>query len=186
MKRNVEDNSHFLKGVFPRGFRFRRLSSGFTLLEVMLALAILVGALAVMGEYGRLGMRNAKTSRDLTRAELLCESVITQIAAGVLSTDTKTNESVVDPVTGSPIGEQSDDGIGWVYSIATQEIGSDALLISVTVTVSQSMPTGGHPVSFTLVRWMPNPNASTSSDSGSSGSDSSTSSGSSSTTSTGQ
>jgi general secretion pathway protein I len=131
--------------------------SGFTLLEVMLALAILVGALAVLGEFGRLGLRNAKTTRDLTRAEMLCESIMSEVSAGILSTDSVQNSPVLDPVQGTAVSDsQTDDVAPWVYSIDSQTIDEDGLL-SVTVTVSQDLPSTQLPVSFSLVHWMLDP-----------------------------
>ena len=130
---------------------------GFTLLEVMLALAILAGALAVLGEFGRMGMQSAKTSRDLTRAELLCESVMSEISVGILTTDPVQRAPVVDPVQGTSVGNtQTDDVAPWVYSIDSETIDQDGLL-AVTVTVTQDMPAAQRPVSFTLVRWMLDP-----------------------------
>ena len=123
----------------------------------MLALAILVGALAVLGEFGRMGLQNAKTSRDLTRAELLCESVMSEIAVGILTTDSVQRAAVVDPVQGSSASStQTDDSAQWVYSIDSQTIDEDGLL-SVTVTVSQDLSPAQRPVSFTLIRWMVDP-----------------------------
>jgi prepilin-type N-terminal cleavage/methylation domain-containing protein len=185
MNQNVGQIFNLSKAIRRRSFQVRRSRCGFTLLEVMLAMSILVGALAVMGEYGRLGLRNAKTARDLTRAELLCESVMSQITAGILSTDSVQNQSIVDPVTSLPISDQNDDSIGWVYSVETQTVDEDGL-ISVTVTVQQDLSSGVQPVSYSLVRWMPDPYASSTPESDSSGSDSSMSSSSDSTTTTGQ
>ena len=142
---------------FPRRSVGTSADSGFTLLEVMLALAILAGALAVLGEFGRMGMQSAKTSRDLTRAELLCESVMSEIGAGILAPDSVQRASVVDPVQGtSASNTQADDVAPWVYSIDSETIDQDGLL-AVTVTVAQDMPSAQHPVSFTLVRWMLDP-----------------------------
>jgi len=45
---------------------------GFSLLEVILSLAILGGAIAVLGEAARLALRNAEFTRDMARAQLLC------------------------------------------------------------------------------------------------------------------
>ncbi len=130
---------------------------GFTLLEVMLALAILVGAITVLGEFGRMGLRSAKTSRDLTCAELLCESVMDEISAGILTPDPVQGASVEDPVQGTPVGDtETDDVAPWIYSIDSETIDEDGLL-AVTVTVAQDLPAAQRPVSFSMVRWMIDP-----------------------------
>jgi general secretion pathway protein I len=138
---------------------------GFTLLEVMLALAILVGAIAVLGEFGRVGLRCAKSSRDLTRAELLCESVMSEITAGILTPDSAQGVPVTDPSSqGTSVNTtQADDGGSWVYSIDAKTIDQDGL-IAVTVTV-QNTPVADRPASFSLTRWIPDPGLESSDDS---------------------
>src|SRR5262249_48605282 len=59
--------------------------AAFTLLEVILALAILAGAVAAIGELVRVGLHNADVARQLTRAEMLCESISDQIAGGAIA-----------------------------------------------------------------------------------------------------
>jgi prepilin-type N-terminal cleavage/methylation domain-containing protein len=130
---------------------------GFTLLEVMLALAILAGSLVVFGELARLGVQSAKTARDLTRAEMLCESIMSEIASGILSTDSVQGAEIIDPVSGTSASDtQGDDIAKWVYSIDSETIDDDGLLL-VKVTVKQDMPDLQRPVSFSLVRWMVDP-----------------------------
>jgi len=123
----------------------RHARPGFTLLEVLLALAILTVAFAVLGELARLGMRNARIARDKTQAELLCQSKMAEIAAGV---------TLPDPVQGVPLESVGDvAGPGWLYSVdigATEQDG----LMAVRVTVAQDLPPEGRPVQFSLVRWM--------------------------------
>ena len=53
--------------------------NAFSLLEVILALSILAGAVAVLGELLRTGVRNAQTARDLTRAQMLCEEIEAEV-----------------------------------------------------------------------------------------------------------
>ncbi len=125
---------------------------GFTLLEVILALTILAGAMAALGEVSRLALRNAAAARDLARAQLLAESKMAEILSGVSSPDAVEN-------TPFPTADYALDegGAAWVYSINSAETDEDGLL-SVTVTVTRDMPAGQHPVKFTLVRWLQDPN----------------------------
>ena len=62
-------------------------AAGLSLLEVILAVAILGGCMAVIGELVRLGVRHAEEARELTRAQLLCESKLEEIAAGVTAAE---------------------------------------------------------------------------------------------------
>jgi general secretion pathway protein I len=148
--------------VFPslRGGQARRLNgkpsrwlkgerSGFTLLEVILALAILAGAIAVIGEVSSLGMRNARLAMETTHAQLLCESKLAEIVAGVESLEAQENVPL------GTVGDLSSEA-DWLYSV---EINSTELtgLVEVRVTVRKDLPAEQRPASFTLVRWMLDP-----------------------------
>jgi type II secretion system protein I len=120
---------------------------GLTLLEIILALAILAGAVAVLSQLSRGGLENARVARDLTRAELLCESKLAEVAAGLVTLESQEGifESDVDP--------QASD---WIYTI---EVGPAAQtgLVEVRVTVSKDPAVDRDPVEFTLTRWMADP-----------------------------
>ncbi len=118
-------------------------SSGFTLLEVILALAIMAGATAIIGELTRNGLMSSQRARDLTRAELVCESVMTQIATGALAASSTSNVPY-------------DDDTRWLYSIDVQAA-AQAGLLEVTVTAVRDAPAEQHPVPFQLKRWMVDP-----------------------------
>lgn len=139
--------------------------NAFSILEVILALAILAGAAAVLGELARLGLRNAKLAQDLTRAQFLCQSKMAEFTSGI------TIPQSVSGAAFDSIDQNSD--IPWLYSVELEQIDQDGL-IALRVTVSQNLPATQRPASFTLVRWMPDPTITQSTDStqesGSSGS----------------
>ena len=58
--RRAEHHSKECRMIVPK-------RSGFTLLEVILAMTILAGAMAVLGEVGRLALKNASAAKDLAR-----------------------------------------------------------------------------------------------------------------------
>ena len=126
--------------------------AAFTLLEVILALAILAGSLAVLGEVSRLAMRNAAGARDLARAQLLAESKLAEIQAGITSTDSVDNSSFDSATESLDPGEPA-----WLYSIKSQSTDEEGV-ISVRVTVTRALPAAQHPVKYSLVRWLPDPN----------------------------
>jgi hypothetical protein len=132
---------------------------------VILALTILAGSVAVLGEVSRLALRNAAMARDLAHAQLLCESKMSEVLSGI------TSPSAIDKASFDPDLEPSAADDNWVYSIQTdsQSPGEDGL-ISVRVTVTRDVPVGQHPIEFSLVRWMTDPNAQPESSSGTSGS----------------
>ncbi|MBN2579941.1 MAG: prepilin-type N-terminal cleavage/methylation domain-containing protein [Pirellulales bacterium] len=139
-------------GVFPQrppAASGRAKRSGFSLLEVVLALAILTGAIAVLGELARLGLRHAAAARDMTRAQLLCKSKMAEITSGI--------EPPV-AVQNAPFDEEYlADDVRWLYSVELQQIDQDGL-VAVRVTVAQDVPTGRRPVACCLTQWIPDPN----------------------------
>ena len=62
----------------------RHVRRGLTLLEVILALTILGISLATVGTLVSLGTRSAVASRDVTEAQLICQTVMAEIAAGIM------------------------------------------------------------------------------------------------------
>ena len=127
--------------TIPR--RTTRQRRGLSLLEVILAVAILGGSLAAIGELVRIGSRQAEESRNLATAQLLCESKLEEIAAGAATRDT---------VSSTPCETNPD----WQYSVTVTSLGQ-AGLSEVRVTVEQSGTDHPQPLSFTLVRWMLDP-----------------------------
>ena len=118
---------------------------GFTLLEIILALAILAGSLAALGEVMRLADQNAAATRDETQAQIIASSVIDELIAGVLP---------LTAVNQSPVAVESDPL--WVFSIALEQTGY-AEMIAVRVLVEQQADARLQPARFELVRWLPNP-----------------------------
>ena len=134
--------------------------AGFSLLEVILALAILAGSIAVLGEASRLALKNAEISRDLARAQLLCESKLAEITTGIIAAEAVSN-AAFDATTTASLDPNEP---AWLYSIETQPT-DETGLISVRVTVTRDLPAAQHPIHFSLVRWMPDPNATSQADS---------------------
>ena len=119
---------------------------GLSLMEVLLSLAIMGVAMAAIGELTRVGMVSSGNARDLTTAQILCESVMSEITAGILAPQPVTLAPVDDP-------QHMND---WVYTIEVQPVGQDGLL-TVAVTVGKNPSVYPQPVTTTLVRWMIDP-----------------------------
>jgi prepilin-type N-terminal cleavage/methylation domain-containing protein len=126
-----------------RGGYFGSSRSGLSLLEVMLAIAILGLALATMGELVRLGTQAAGETRDLTKAQLLCEGIASELAAGILP---------LEPAEETPYELDPE----WTYSVSVAPLNEGGLL-GVTVMVQKVIEQSERPVYFTLTRWMIDP-----------------------------
>ncbi len=134
---------------FPRGrtgrTRPRRARDAFTLLEIILSLAILCGAIATLGEVSRLGMRQAERARDLSQAQLLCQSKMAEITAGLIAAEAQ------EGVPFEPAEDELESE--WLYSIEVNAASEEGLL-EVRVTVAKDLPDTRRPVEFALVRWI--------------------------------
>ena len=60
-----------------------RRRPAFSLLEVLLSLAIMVGAIAALSALIEVGIRHAVVARSMTEAQLLCESKMAEITSGI-------------------------------------------------------------------------------------------------------
>lgn len=120
-------------------------ANGFTLLEIVLSLAILAGSLAALGEVMRLADRNAQLVRDESQAQILAASVMDELLSGSRLL-VAVNQAQMDDVTDPP----------WLYSVVLEQTPYQELVL-VRVQVEQQLPPQQQPAHFELVRWMPNP-----------------------------
>src|SRR3954452_20138354 len=105
------------------------MKHSFTLLEIILSLAILAGALAALGEVMRLADRNARSTDDETQAQILAASVMDELSAG--SRDLAAVNQVAFNATDDP---------PWVFSIAMDQTPYNEL-VAVRVRVEQKLDT---------------------------------------------
>jgi type II secretion system protein I len=120
---------------------------GFSLLEVILAMAILFAAIAVLGELARSGTRSAGSARDLTQAQLLCESKMSEITAGLAPLEA-VQPTAFESTTGGPPE--------WLFAVDVAPLDQEGL-IQVVVIVEQNPQVARKPVHYSLVRWMLDP-----------------------------
>ena len=115
---------------------------GFSLLEVILAMAILGGALVVIGYLVNLGYKHAINTRLRSEANILCDTKMAEVASGVLD---------LESVSGNPIEENPN----WNYSVFIEQSEQNGLLL-VTVRVANNQ-TEGVPLAVDVARFMPDP-----------------------------
>jgi prepilin-type N-terminal cleavage/methylation domain-containing protein len=94
----------------------QRARSGFTLLEVLLALGIFVASAAILSRLVLLGLENAEYARWQTRAWTILESSFAQLEAGILTLDDTGTSTVPDMP-------------GWEVSMTTASSGIDYLVV---------------------------------------------------------
>ncbi len=124
----------------PRPKREHR--SAFTLLEVILALAILAGAVAVLGEVMSIAGRSGADAQAESKAQMLASSVMDEMLAGLVPM-TQQSRAPLD----------SDSAIPWVYSVTLTDTAFVGLS-AVEVVVEQDLEKQFRPVKYRLVRWV--------------------------------
>jgi len=103
---------------------------------------VLVTALSGIAALVTLGSGSGADARELTVGQLLCESKMSEIAAGI-----------VPPGGGQGTFEWEED---WVFNIESTPTETPGLL-NIRVTVSQDPGRFENPLFVELVRWMPDP-----------------------------
>jgi len=116
----------------------------FTLYEVVLAIAILLGAMTVMSKLIATGSRASTRAQLQTQAMLLCQSKLAEVIAGV---------EPLASVQGAPCDSTAS---GWIWSL---EVASGPVEDLLELRVEVSLPgEGAAPrAKALLVRWMRDP-----------------------------
>ena len=123
-----------------------KLPAAFSLLEVILALAILAGSLAALGEVMRMAGQAARLTESETQAQILAASLMDELVSGARQLSA-VSQSTLDSSSNPP----------WTYSITLEDTGYQQM-VAVRVTIEQQLDSRLQPARFQLVRWMPNPN----------------------------
>ena len=105
-----------------------------------MALAILAASMAVLSQLVTIGLRAARNARDLTHAQLLCESVVSEIAAGALP---------AEPVMNRPLE------LGWVYSVLMQQSQAEGMILLTAIVRRDT--TSRRATQFSMSQWIRNP-----------------------------
>ncbi len=122
---------------------------GLSLLEVVLALAILGAAGAMLAQSMQVSTDAGLQARDLAVAELLAESKMSEVIAGAYPPNQNTDWM--------PIATVVDQG-RWYFKIFSQPAVSEGMLtVQVMVTDDPQMQKE-RPLQFALTRWLIDPN----------------------------
>lgn len=118
----------------------RRARQGFSLLEVLLATTILLGAVVVLGELSRLALHNATAARNHTRGAELCARTMTEIVSGIRPASATTEQPFLDDPT-------------WRFAVELLPCDTPGLSC-VQVTCRQEVPENKRPIEVRLARWV--------------------------------
>jgi len=118
--------------------------SGFSLLEVVLAMAILVIGVAGLQQVMNFGTDRASEAQDLNVATSLLQSTMNRVIAGDL------------PLSGSGDQAIDDDHKNWTYAVQA-DADSVSGLWHVTVTIKRNDDKGTEMDSWTMSEWVLDP-----------------------------
>ena len=118
--------------------------SGLTLYEVFLAIMLLAGALAVLGQHLSVGVRSSEAARLRTEAELLATAQLNRVLGGVVP---------LEQVADAPVEGAGDD---WTWSLDVTGGPAEGLL-AVRVALSHAGPAGDPDEAFALHQWVRDP-----------------------------
>ncbi|MGB7329552.1 MAG: prepilin-type N-terminal cleavage/methylation domain-containing protein [Rubripirellula sp.] len=126
--------------------------NGFSLLEILLALAILGGAMAMLSQIAETGTSAAREARDLSVARLMCQSKLSETLLDVAS-GISPQTVLTTPLASFDSGSMT----SFNYSLEVQPGQMDGLLI-LRITVVAESPNGGPALAtYSLTRWVVDP-----------------------------
>jgi prepilin-type N-terminal cleavage/methylation domain-containing protein len=167
--------------------RYSTSRGGFSLIEVMLATAILLGSVVVLGELASMGRRQSEKGKKLAEAQQLCEQTLNEVLLGLRPLEPVEQEPLLpaEPILGGetsgrefaelaadlepfPIAEDTSplataagndpaESAEWVHSLRVMPLDEHPGLAVLTVVVEQPPETTGRPVRFELSRWIDDP-----------------------------
>lgn len=130
--------------MLPRLRRSTR--SGITILEVLLSVAIFLGAMTAIGSLLTTGADSAIQAKLHTEAVIRCESKLAEAVSGVIELDAVSDKAFPD-----------DTEPGWSWSLAVDS-GPHADLLALEVTVTHETTAGFVDAQYTLNRLVRDPN----------------------------
>ena len=119
----------------------------FTLMEVIIALAVLGMSMVAIGTLIQIGGQNALQARLLTTAQFLAETKLSEVKAGILS-----------PTATGPIPFPATETMEpFQYTIRSQPVDSQGMLLTVEILVEYIELDGSLPLQHRVTTWMIDP-----------------------------
>ena len=128
-------------------YQHTRHREAFTLMEVIIALGVLGMSMAAIGTLVQIGGQNALQARLLTTAQFLAESKLSEVKAGILS-----------PTATGPIPFPPNETMEpFQYTIRSQAIDSQGMLLAVEILVEHITEAGSLSLQHSVTTWMIDP-----------------------------
>ena len=143
---------------------------GISLMEVVLATALLMGSVVVLSRLVGMGRTQANKAEFQSEAQRLCENTIHEIMLGLRPFES-IEEAPLRPISAAGFGElkdrvdddmftgmvgesASDANPRWLYAVRIAPVQNSPELTGLTVEVSQTESMLRRPVRFQLSRWV--------------------------------
>jgi prepilin-type N-terminal cleavage/methylation domain-containing protein len=134
-----------------KAVRCRPVRHGFSLLEILLALSILGGSLAVLSQIAETGSDAAREARALSMARILAQAKLSEV---LLNSTLGTTPTPVVEAVAEPFDSQATSD--FYYSIEIVPAPLDGML-AIRVSVQARNANGGVQANYQLTRWMIDP-----------------------------
>jgi prepilin-type N-terminal cleavage/methylation domain-containing protein len=130
----------------------QRKRGGFSLLEILLALAILGGSLAILSRIVDTGISAAREARDLSIARMICQAKLSEV---LLNSTAGFTPQTQPPMPVDSFDSQSTTPFEFSVEVQPGQLGG---ILLIRVVVEAQNPDGGEPLArYSLVRWMIDP-----------------------------
>lgn len=144
---------------------------GFSLIEVILSTALLLGSVVVLNELAGIGRRQAQRSASFAEAQSRCHQVVTELVTGTRPVEFVQREPLLPAVESLTDRETRDSDVfgditapdelsstlespDWLYSVTFEPVSNLPGLTLLTVTVEQAEGIDRNPARCTLRRWV--------------------------------
>ena len=150
--------------------------SGFSLIEVMIATAILMGSAVVLARLAGMGRDQSQKASLHSEAQQLCEQTLNELLLGMrpmeliesmplipLPTPIEETTDEVNPQDAFSAQEETikpspdETNPEWRHSIRTEQLAGKPGMWALTVEVEQGDQTLPRPIRFSLTRWISGP-----------------------------
>ncbi len=121
---------------------------GFSLLEVLLAAAVLLGCVIVLGHLAMLGRHHARAAEELADAQRIAQARLGEILIGQRPLESEEEAAI-------------EEEPGWRWSATVEPAATPGLLV-LEVAVVRDVPEAKPARRFTLRRWVRDPDRDTS------------------------